>query len=53
MSILPTLKEATHELIEQAMKRANGNQSLAARFLGLSQPALNRRLSREKNKINS
>ena len=52
MSVLPTLKEATHELIKQAMQRANGNQSLAARFLGLSQPALNRRLSREKNKEN-
>lgn len=50
ISVLPTLKEATNELIREAMHRANGNQSLAARFLGLSQPALNRRLSREKKK---
>lgn len=47
---LPTLKDATQQLIREALHRANGNQSLAARFLGMSQPALNRRLSREKNK---
>ena len=48
---LPTLKDATQQLITTALKRANGNQSLAARFLGLSQPALSRRLNREKEKI--
>ena len=53
LSVLPTLKEATQQLIETAMQRAGGNQSLAARFLGLSQPALNRRLSREKEKTNN
>jgi len=26
------------------MHRANGNQTMAARFLGISQPALNKRL---------
>ncbi len=53
LSVLPTLKEATQQLIGTAMQRAGGNQSLAARFLGLSQPALNRRLSREKAKTNN
>ena len=49
-SVLPTLKEATQQLIKTALERASGNQSLAARFLGLSQPALSRRLNREKDK---
>lgn len=49
---LPTIKQVTQMLIEEAMKRVNGNQSLAARMLGISQPALSKRLklsSREKN----
>lgn len=41
---IPTLKEATHFLIFEAMKQANGNQTTAARFLGISQQALSRRL---------
>jgi DNA-binding NtrC family response regulator len=41
---IPTIKEATHFLITEAMKRANGNQTVAARFLGISQQALSRRL---------
>jgi transcriptional regulator with GAF, ATPase, and Fis domain len=43
---LPTLKMATETLIEEAMRRANGNQTLAARLLGLTQSALNKRLTR-------
>jgi len=37
---LPTLAEARGLLIREALQRANGNQSIAARLLGISQPAL-------------
>ncbi len=40
----PTIREATEYLIEEALRRCNGNQSKAARLLGISPPALNRRL---------
>lgn len=38
---LPTLKQAKQMLIEEALRRTNNNQSLAARVLGLSRQALN------------
>jgi DNA-binding NtrC family response regulator len=41
---LPTIKEATQLLIDEAMRRANGNQTIAAGMLGISQPALSKRL---------
>ena len=41
---LPTIKRATRMLVNEAMKRANGNQSIASRMLGISQPALSKRL---------
>lgn len=44
---LPTIKEATKLLIMEAMKRANGNQSVAAGLLGISQPALSYHLKKE------
>jgi DNA-binding NtrC family response regulator len=37
---LPTLGEARDLVIQEALHRANGNQSIAARLLGISQPAL-------------
>lgn len=37
---LPTLGEARDLVIQEALRRANGNQSIAARLLGISQPAL-------------
>lgn len=43
-STLPTLKKAADLLVKEAMKRANSNQSLAAQLLGISQPALSKRL---------
>jgi len=43
---LPTLKEASQILISEALKRANGNQSIAAQLLGITQSALNKRLKR-------
>lgn len=41
---LPTFVEAAELLVEEAMARANGNQTIAARLLGISQPALSKRL---------
>ena len=41
---LPTLKEMANILVDEAMKRSDGNQSIAAGLLGISQPALNKRL---------
>ncbi len=44
----PTLKETTTLLIQEALKRSKGNQSIAANLLGISHQALNKRLSRSK-----
>jgi len=41
---LPTLKEATRMLIEEAMLRAGNNQTTAASMLGITQQALSKRL---------
>ena len=45
---LPTLREAEQLLIDEALNRSNGNQTIAARLLGLTRRALNNRLSRNK-----
>ncbi|MEC8482175.1 MAG: helix-turn-helix domain-containing protein, partial [Pseudomonadota bacterium] len=45
---LPTLTQLSKLLVEEAMNRANQNQSLAARMLGISQPALSKRLKNMK-----
>ena len=42
----PTLKEAERLHIEEALRRAGNNQGTAAMLLGISRPALNRRLAR-------
>jgi DNA-binding NtrC family response regulator len=41
---LPTLREASEELIREALRRSKGNQGIAADLLGLSRTALNKRL---------
>jgi DNA-binding NtrC family response regulator len=49
---MPTLKEAERLVIEEAMKRCRGIQTLAARMLGMSRRALNNRVGkirRDKN----
>jgi DNA-binding NtrC family response regulator len=43
---LPTLTQISDLLIEEAMRRAGGKQTSAARMLGISQPALSKRLKR-------
>ena len=43
---LPTLKEASNALVEKAMEQCGGNQSAAARILGISQQALSKRLQK-------
>jgi len=45
---LPSLKEAANLLVAEAMKRAKGNQSIAAEMLGISQPALSKRIKKQK-----
>ncbi|MGB0733402.1 MAG: sigma-54-dependent transcriptional regulator, partial [Pontibacterium sp.] len=43
---LPTLSAMNDMLVVEAMKRAENNQSLASRMLGISQPALSKRLKK-------
>ncbi|TAN44474.1 MAG: sigma-54-dependent Fis family transcriptional regulator [Nitrospirae bacterium] len=45
---LPTLKEAEEFLIAEGLKRADGNQGIAAAMLGITRQALNKRLYRKK-----
>lgn len=47
---LPSLKEIEELLIEEALKRADQNQTVAARLLGISRRALNNRIVRKKLK---
>ncbi len=44
---LPTLKQIELLLIDEALKRANNNQSIAALSLGISRQALNKRLKKK------
>ncbi len=41
---LPTFGEAAELLVNEAMQRSSNNQTIAARMLGISQPALSKRL---------
>ena len=45
---LPTIKQATQLLVEEAMRRSHGNQSRAAKILDISQQALSKRLKNKK-----
>jgi len=47
---LPSLTEASQLLVMEAMARAEGNQSIAARLLGISQPALSKRMKHLREK---
>jgi transcriptional regulator with GAF, ATPase, and Fis domain len=43
---LPTLKEASRILIQEAMRRSNNNQRVAAMMLGITPQAMNQRLKK-------
>jgi DNA-binding NtrC family response regulator len=47
---LPTLKQIEQLLVDEAMKRSNDNQSIAALSLGISRQALNKRLKKASQK---
>jgi len=49
---LPTLKHANQLLINEAMRRSNGNKTQAARLLGISRQALSKRLKNEFPRLN-
>ncbi|MCL6098208.1 MAG: sigma-54 dependent transcriptional regulator [Bacteroidetes bacterium] len=46
---LPSLDEADELLIKEALKRSDGNQTIAADLLGISRRALNNRLNRKRD----
>lgn len=45
---LPTFAQANQLLIDEAMARAKGNQGIAAKMLGVTRQALNRRLQKKR-----
>jgi len=47
-SALPTPRQVVEDLVAEAMRRADGKQSAAARLLGISQQAIAKRLKRTK-----
>jgi DNA-binding NtrC family response regulator len=47
---LPTIKQATDLLVQEAVNRADGNQSIAAGMLGITQQALSKRLKKDREK---
>ena len=49
---LPTIRQTTRLLIEEALRRTGNNQSRAANLLGITQQALSKRL-RNRNKRES
>lgn len=50
LKILPSLKEVSDLLVDEALLRSKDNQSLAAQLLGISQPALSQRLKKRDNR---
>lgn len=50
IEILPTLKASADALIDEALSRADNNQSIAAAILGISPPALSNRLKQRTKK---
>jgi DNA-binding NtrC family response regulator len=46
---MPTLDEAEHLLIGQALARAKGNQGVAAGYLGMNRSALNKKIQKRKS----
>jgi DNA-binding NtrC family response regulator len=50
LQMLPTLRTAATMLIEEALKRSGNNQAAAAKLLGVTRAALNKRLNRPRKK---
>ena len=50
---LPSLEEAGQMLVVEAMQRSQGNQTIAAGLLGISRPALSKRLKKYRSSTNS
>jgi len=48
LEVLPDIKQAQEELIDEALKRTNHNQAAAARLLGITPQALSQRLKHRK-----
>jgi DNA-binding NtrC family response regulator len=46
---LPSLRQASEELIREALRRTKGNQGIAADLLGISRTALNKRIKSSKD----
>ncbi len=44
VEVLPSIHDAAELLVQEALRRAGGNQTLAARLLGVTQSALSKRL---------
>lgn len=49
MEPLPTLRRASQMLVAEAMRRAKGNQTIAAKVLGITQSGLSKRLKRSQS----
>jgi hypothetical protein len=43
---LPRLHEVIDLLVDEALRRAEGKQTIASRLIGISQPALSKRLAK-------
>ncbi|RMD73268.1 MAG: sigma-54-dependent Fis family transcriptional regulator [Lentisphaerae bacterium] len=48
----PTLKEITEQIVQEALQRTNGNQAEAAKLLGITRQALNKRLKKYREQHN-
>ena len=47
---LPSLRQVSEQLVDEALRRSEGNQTRAARLLGVSQQALSSRLRRHRGR---
>jgi DNA-binding NtrC family response regulator len=45
---LPTIKDCIRMLVDEALRRSGGNQTLAAKYLGITQQALNKRIKQRR-----
>jgi len=49
---LPRLHEVIDLLVDEALRRAEGKQTIASRLIGISQPALSKRLAKRTRRRN-